>query len=172
VEYLAAQRARLEARSNQGFTALLSAAQRGHHAVVRVLEERGADVNVAFTLTHQSALWKAALYGHLATVETLLSLGARVDSQAFNGSTPLLVASQEGRTDCVLALLQAGADATLRQSDGAAALHQAAVRNRAGAVAALLEHGCDPEMVSSCSPAYPPLTLHCCSLTAGTRGRP
>jgi ankyrin repeat protein len=40
VEYLAAQGAPLEARGNNGFTALLAAAQRGHHAVVRVLGER------------------------------------------------------------------------------------------------------------------------------------
>ena len=36
VEYLAAQGAPLEARSNDGFTALLLSAQEGHHAMVRL----------------------------------------------------------------------------------------------------------------------------------------
>jgi ankyrin repeat protein len=128
-------------------------------------------VNVAETPTHQSALLMAAGGGHLATVETLLSLGARVDSQDIHGFTPLAMASQEGRTDCVFALLQAWADPALQDRQGNRPIHKAAQSNREGAVAALLEHGCDPELVSS-SPAYPPLTLHCCSLPAGTRGRP
>jgi serine/threonine-protein phosphatase 6 regulatory ankyrin repeat subunit B len=148
VEYLVAQGAQLEARTDDGFTALLLAAEKGHYAVVRLLGEHGADVNVTEPRGHQFPLYVAAIKGNLATLETLLALDASVNSQNIAGFTALNIASQLGHTDCVIALLQAGADPTIMQSDGAAPIHQAAGNNREGAVAALLDHGCDLNLVS------------------------
>jgi ankyrin repeat protein len=147
VAELVAEGARLEVRGPGGRTALMAAAEGGHPAVVALLAGRGAAVSAATPRTGQSGLWRAALRGRLAALETLLALGAAVDQQDIAGDSPLAVACQEGHTACVLALLRAGADPALRAGDGATPLHMAAQRNRRPAVAALLEHGCDPHIV-------------------------
>lgn len=43
-------------------------------------------------------------------VEALLAAGAAADATTANGQTPLLLACEAGRLDCVRVLLTAGAD--------------------------------------------------------------
>ena len=75
-------------------------------------------VNVASTLSNQSAVWKAAICGHHSIIESLLELGASVDIQDIHGGTSLSVACQEGHLACVNSLLQAGASLTLSNKWG------------------------------------------------------
>ena len=75
---------------------MLSAASSGHAAVVSLLLEGGASIDLAND-AGSTALWKAAANGHMAVVSRLLEGGASVDLAAKDGTTPLLVAERMGR---------------------------------------------------------------------------
>ena len=142
-----AQGGRVAVRNPQGFTPLLAAAQNGHTDICGLLLAHGSDVNEMDPDTKSTALHDAALRGHVALVEALLSWGAAVDKLNHWGSTPLHLACQEGHLPCVLALLKAGASVTLPRPDGIIAIHIAAKDNKVEVVRALLEHGCHPDTV-------------------------
>ena len=102
-----AQGGRVAMRNFEGATPLLAAAQNGHTDICGLLLAHGSDVNEIEPDTKNTALHKAALRGHVALVEALLSWGATVDPQSHQGATPLLVAVQGGHTDiCGLLLAQ------------------------------------------------------------------
>lgn len=78
----------------------------GRVEAVRVLIEKGADVNVS---THSGTpIQVAASQGHTEIVELLIAAGADVDSGSSIG-TPLLDAIERGHTDIALKLIAGGA---------------------------------------------------------------
>jgi hypothetical protein len=98
----------MEARNPDSYrqTPLMMAAKRGHVGVVRLLVERGADVNAAGPFG-STALHFAAEGGHGEMVSILLNHGAdpsRRDHLA--GTTPLCSASGRGHLGVVRQLLQ------------------------------------------------------------------
>ena len=74
--------------------------------------------------TYRSArLYDAAAFGDLACLDKLLSEGTDPDwVNPATGRTPLLIASMNGRAECVLSLLSAGADIYAADSQGSTAL--------------------------------------------------
>ena len=145
-----AQGGRVTVRSPDGFTPLLIAALEGggHTDICGLLLAHGSNVNEADSDTKHTALFYAAVKGHNAVVEALLSWGAEVNQQDYLGSTPLHFACQEDHLLCVLTLLKAGASLTLPNSQGTLPIHAAALHNRVEVVRTLVEHGCSPDMVS------------------------
>ena len=135
-------------RSYQGFTPLLSAAAKGHTDICRLLLVHSSNVNEMDPNAKQSALHNAAIKGHQAVVEALLSWGAALDQQDDGGYTPLFVACQEGHLPCVLTLLKAGASIPLPNNSGDLPIHAATEKNRVEIVRTLLELGCSPDAVS------------------------
>jgi len=73
----------------------------------------------------------------------LLDRGANVDVRAVEGTTPLMVAAQNGCTDAAAYLLQRGADPDARDNRGFTALHRAAEVGFEEIVRLLLDHGAD-----------------------------
>ena len=146
------QGGRVAMRSSEGFTPLQVAAQKGYTDICGILLAHGSDVNEVEKDTggknKVTALHSAALRGHEAVVEALLSWGAIVDPQTHGGMTPLYGACQEGQLACVLSLLKAGASLSLPKNDGGLPIHIAAEHNRVEIVRALLDYGCSPDMVS------------------------
>ena len=142
-----AQGGRVAMRNSQGFTPLLAAARYGHTDICGLLLAHGSDVNEIDPVTKFTALHNAAVSGHVALVEALLSWEAAVDLQSHGGSTPLHLACQEGHLPCVLALLKAGASVTLPVQDGRIGIHIAVLKNKVEVVRTLLEHGCHPDIV-------------------------
>ena len=68
-------------------------------------------------------LHDAAAYGELACLDKLLSEGTDPDwVNPATGLTPLLIASMNGRAECVLSLLHAGADIYAADPQGSTAL--------------------------------------------------
>lgn len=63
-----------------GATALIYAAQEGHTDVVKLMLDKGADVN-AKSKIDQTALMQAAYYKRYDTVKLLLQRGAKLDDQ-------------------------------------------------------------------------------------------
>ena len=118
-------------QNENGWTALLSATDRGRASVVRTLLNRGADVNAAcdcpgFHGGGWTPLMIAALRGHTGIVRTLLDKGADVNAKSANkGRTPLMVGVLGGSTHVVRALLEQGADINEKDSSGKTALELA-----------------------------------------------
>ena len=86
---------------------LITGAQNGHEAIVRVLREAGADVNKAAD-NGGMPLITGAQNGHEAIVRVLREAGADVNKAADNGGTPLYIAAQRNHGD------SAGADRVWR----------------------------------------------------------
>lgn len=83
-------------------------------------------------------------------VSVLLARGATVDARDGQGRTPLMAASEFGRSDVVDMLLTAGADPAAVDQKGKTALHLAAgsfwanASDRLGALIQLLNRGANP----------------------------
>jgi len=67
----------VNAKTAKGNTSLMGASENGHAEVVKLLIEKGADVNEKNTFGN-SALWGACLHGHEEVVKLLLEKDAGV----------------------------------------------------------------------------------------------
>ncbi len=112
-----------------GETALIMASVQGHTDTVKLLLERGAEIETRDEGRVTALMW-AALGGHIDSVRALLEAGAAVQR-----ASALWLAALGGHTDSVRALLEAGAQV------GDAALIGAALGGHTDSVRALLEAG-------------------------------
>jgi ankyrin repeat protein len=109
VAALLAAGAQTEAKTSQGFTALMAAAYGGHDEAVAALLAGGAQTE-AKNSQGDTALMLAAGNGHADAVAALLAGGARKDATA-RGQTALNLAQRNGHVRCV-AMLSEVPDAT------------------------------------------------------------
>jgi ankyrin repeat protein len=101
-----------------GETPLMLAAINNQLELAQVLIQRGADVNrEGWTPLHY-----AATRGHREMMRLLLENDAYIDSEAPNGTTPLMMAAYSGSPLSVKLLLEEGADPTLVNHANASAL--------------------------------------------------
>jgi len=135
----------LDARDEDGKTALVRAAGAENARMVRVLVDHGADVQAAdakgMTALHAAAASPADAR-ILPMVSALLAAGADVHAQGMDGRTPLFGAASKAAVDL---LLDAGADIEHRDRSGNTPLTCAAMTWKPHAMRALLERGADPE---------------------------
>jgi ankyrin repeat protein len=117
--------------SDDGFTALHLAVFGNQAEAVRVLIERGADVNVCSRgpIARVPPLGTAAFVGSAPLARLLLDAGADVDGQGEGGFTALHAAAQSGDTELVRLLLERGADARRSAADGTRAAELARDEN-------------------------------------------
>ena len=111
----------VNAKARYGMTALAFAADKGHETVVRLLVERGADVNVQDTFYGVRPIDLALSNGHLETARLLLARGSRGAAGA------LMAGVQRGDVALVKQAL-AAPDLTARQLDSALAAAKKAGR--------------------------------------------
>ncbi|CAK0807370.1 unnamed protein product, partial [Prorocentrum cordatum] len=114
----------LNARFDDGYTALMTAAEAGHAAAVRLLLSEGADA-AAKNAYGQSAVHLAVLQGRGGAVAALLEPpGARqaAVSSEHQGATALEWAAKLGHAGLVGPLLEAGSDVNHLDGDGRSAL--------------------------------------------------
>jgi ankyrin repeat protein len=94
----------VNAKHNEGWTALFSASMEGNSEILSMLLEGGADVNVkAYDVNAKgddgtTALMFATWKGHSEIVLKLLEKGAEVDAKHNDGTTALMAASKEGHS--------------------------------------------------------------------------
>jgi len=97
----------VNARDVFGNTPLHFAVGKGHEAVVKMLLQNGAEVNIA-----NEDLWTplhlAATEGRARLAEILLENGAHINAKDTQGRTPLALAQYLGRTEVVNVLRQHG----------------------------------------------------------------
>ncbi|XP_053574732.1 ankyrin repeat and BTB/POZ domain-containing protein 3 isoform X2 [Bombina bombina] len=117
----------INSMSEQGMTPLMYACVRGDEAMVQMLLDAGAELNVEVPTTahkfpsvhpetrHWTALTFAVLQGHIPVVQLLLDAGANVEGCLESGEenyseTPLQLAAAAGNFELVSLLLERGAD--------------------------------------------------------------
>ncbi len=139
VKALLARGAKHDARERHGQTALMWAAAEGNTSVVRALMEAGADINTTLD-SGFTPFFLAVREGRLDTVRAFLAAGIDVNAPlprpanaprstaasyirpVDRGTSPLLLAVQNGHFELAIALVDAGADPNDARS-GFTALH-------------------------------------------------
>jgi ankyrin repeat protein len=139
VKALLARGANPNAQERRNQTALMWAAAEGHATVVRALIEAGSEVNATLA-SGFTPLFFAVREGHIDVVRVLLETGVKVnetltpkaDRSALpagtvykpprNGTSPLLLAVENGHFELAMALVEAGADPNDQRS-GFSPLH-------------------------------------------------
>ena len=126
VERLDADPSSATAYSADGFTALHFPAFFGGTACVRVLLERGADVDAyGRGWMTGTPLNSAAAGRHADVARLLLEGGAAANARQGSGWTPLHSAAHNGDEEMVVLLLAHGADPAATNDDGATVLSMA-----------------------------------------------
>lgn len=146
-----------DSRDKHGVTLLCLAARSKHIAVVQLLLERGAGLDLQSEDRGYSPLMDAVLAGSIELVELFLTKGADPDLQSKDGQTALVVAVGRGDIEISRRLLDYGADPDIADKLGFSARKYAALF-KVPAMAALFER-CPSSSSSSVppSPAPPPL---------------
>ena len=137
----------LDSKDDYGRTPLSRAAEGGHEAVVKLLLDERADLDVnCKDRNGRTALLWAAEKGHEAVVKQLLEKGADVESKDRFDQTPLLWAAGKGHEAVVEQLLEKGADMESKDIKvGQTPLLWAAASGHKAVVKLLVEKGADVE---------------------------
>jgi ankyrin repeat protein len=130
------------AYDQNGSTALIHAAAKGHADVVRLLLVYGADVD-AHDNTGTTALMVASRNGHMAVVQQLLMHDIHAHVQAHDDDVQVLMVDKNR------AILSQGADVDAKDNEGCTALIIAAKNGFAEIVRILLEAEADPDLVDN-----------------------
>jgi ankyrin repeat protein len=142
----------LEREDDRGDRPLAVAAHNRRLGVVRLLVERGANINARGRGGRGvTALRYAAELGHEEVVALLLSKGAQANTREDDGKTPLMLASEHGYLGVVKMLVQHMRGQGLDDGDdnGWTALHSAAGADREEVVRFLLLAGADPTITNN-----------------------
>ena len=147
---LDAEPSRIKERNHFGWTALHFASFAGNVANVKLLIDRGADVNVrAATKFRNTPLQVALLTGEYDAAKVLIERGADVLVRQNKGFTPMHEAAFLGRVDILQLLLDSGAELNSRTDDGRSPMSEALRRNQTAAADFLKSKGAAEEVQSA-----------------------
>ncbi|THW86472.1 hypothetical protein D6D18_07519, partial [Aureobasidium pullulans] len=130
----------VNAKDEDGRTALYWASELGHNKIVQLLLDGGADVN-AQSEDHGSALRAASAGGYDKIVQMLLDRGADIDAEGGHYGSALYVASARGHDKAVQTLLDKGADINAQGGYQGSALHAALYGDHDKTMQTLLDKG-------------------------------
>ena len=135
----------VNAKDNEGYTALIHASVTGQKEIVSILLKKGADMN-ARNNDGDTALIYASGHRHIEILSMLLVKKADVNvgrGENREGETALMWASYNGYVNVVLMLLNNGANVNAKTEVGHTALHRACETGKYDIVLILLERGAD-----------------------------
>lgn len=143
----------INARSKNGWTPLFAAAYVGQADTVRMLLDKGADMNVE--VAGWPLLHAAARSGDVETIRLLIDKGLDVNTKNKDGKTPLYIvqtAKHPHKVEAIKLLIEKGADVNAKLTGGPwlnTPLHAAAYADyadhaqQAEAIRLLIEKGAD-----------------------------
>ena len=135
----------LESQDVYEWTPLFYAVVNGQEAMVKLLLEKGAKLNINDRGIFQySPLLYAVNEGHEGTVKLLLEKGADLEYKEALGYTSLLLAVDKGHEGIAKLLLEKGAELETKSRNGQTPLSYAAEHGEDAVVKILLEKGADP----------------------------
>lgn len=117
-------------------TALMIAAAGGHIGCLRILIEKGCDLDAA-DMRGWTAAMHAAFAGQVECLRVLIEAGAYLDARDFLGTTALMRAALGGSQACVALLMGCGADSQLTDNLGLTAAAHARRKGHTGCEALL-----------------------------------
>jgi ankyrin repeat protein len=130
--------------------ALEEAAYSDKGDVVRLLLEDGVNAKGFGRLTyHLTILMRAAQYGRIGVVDSLLAFGADINAIDDLGETALMWTATAENPDMIRFLLSKGAHVNAQDTAGFTALTKAAANGYVQNVRALLEGGADPSITTN-----------------------
>ncbi|KAL8917658.1 MAG: hypothetical protein Q9208_007839 [Pyrenodesmia sp. 3 TL-2023] len=132
----------LDAIDEEGYTALIFGSEYGYAKVVRVLLDKGADINAQGGI-YGSALQVASRGGHNQVVQMLLDKGADINAQGEFYRSALWAASAAGYHQVVQMLFDKGADVNAQGGYFNNALWAASAGGYHQVVQMLLDKGAD-----------------------------
>jgi len=137
--------ANVNAKNDNGETALIIAAQNDHTEIVKLLLEKGAKYDPFYKtndgFTYLMAFARCGLTNYC---QELLNKGADVNAKTNSGWTALMYAAKNGHTETVQLLLEKGADVNAKNfNNERTALIWAAGKGHTKIVKLLLENGAD-----------------------------
>ena len=133
----------VDAKGQDGSTALHYSCRDGHVDIVKSLVKHKADVN-ARPDHGATPLTLAARHGHDNVVHALLSDSqCLVDAKGQDGYTALHYSCRDGHVDIVKALVNNKANVNARTDSGATPLTLAAINNHANVVHVLSDYNCE-----------------------------
>ncbi len=123
LEKLISQGMDVNKADNDGNAPLMLAARWGNATRVGVLLRHGAKPDLVRSARGRTALMIACAYwAGLDVCKMLVEKGADVNVTSVDGTTPLMLAAQNGKVEVVGYLLSRGAKASLKNNDGKTAL--------------------------------------------------
>jgi len=111
----------INARDDDGATALHSACEFADEEIIKLLLQRRADVHAEDNDQRTPLIW-AAFFGQVTCIKVLLESKAHLEDYDNCGFTPLLTAALYNHAACCAALLSAGANIEARDKEGRWAL--------------------------------------------------
>ncbi|QGA20938.1 hypothetical protein EYB26_008648 [Talaromyces marneffei] len=146
-------------KDSYGRTPLSWAAGNGHDVVVKLLLEKGAELEIKDNISGRTPLSYAAERGHEAVVKLLLKHGAKLETKGnVSGQTPLSYAAERGHEAVVKLLLEKDAKLELETKDnlfGQTPLSWAAWNGHEAVVKLLLKNGAKLETKDNISGQTP-----------------
>jgi hypothetical protein len=133
----------VDAKNNQGDTALLLAVKSGKIDTARLLIEKGANIE-AKNNVGETALIAACTSGHAEIAQLLVEKGAATDARDDGGATPLMYAGLGGNTAIIDLLLLKGANINAQDDKGETPLMYAASAGSLDAVKLMLHKNANP----------------------------
>ena len=128
-------------------TALYIASKFNYTDIVRLLLQRGANVDIK-DKENRTALYIASKFKHIEIVNLLLQSGANVNIKDKDNQTALYIASSYGHIGVVGALLEHGADTEIKNKYGESPLKAASSKGHKNIENVLLKHGAMDDTLS------------------------